>query len=350
MTDTPRPGDALDEATDVFLAHRELLFSLVYNMLGSVADTEDVLQDAWLAWSARRGAFTQEDGEAGERREPRAAGDPRAPGARIANPRAYLVRIAVNLALSRQSSAARRRERYVGPWLPEPLVSAAPGALEPAPVTGPAAGDGAEAVERAEAVSMALLVVLETLTPLQRAVFVLHDVFGYRHTEIADYLDRTPAAVRQLARRAREQVRERRPAHRRTPPRVRREVTERFLAAALGGDLGALMDLLAPDVTMWTDGGGRVRQTVMRPLNGREKVARFIAGVTERAPRGVELRYPVVNGDPAAMLVADGAPFAVMVLELTSDEQQVSEIYTVTNPDKLHPPGKKDTAPGRSTP
>jgi RNA polymerase sigma-70 factor (ECF subfamily) len=196
------------------------------------------------------------------------------------------------------------------------------------------AGDGAGAVVRAEAVSLALLVVLETLTPLERAVFVLHEVFGYHHTEIADILDRTPAAVRQLAHRARAHVQARRPRYR-TEPRIRRQVTERFLAAALGGDLDALLEILAPDVTMWTDGGGKVRQTILRPLHGRDKVSRLIAGVADRAPQNVDVRYRTVNGDPTAVLFADDAPFAVMVIDLTPDGEQVSEIYAVTNPDKL---------------
>ncbi|MER6121649.1 RNA polymerase sigma factor SigJ [Streptomyces sp. NPDC001795] len=303
--------DGIERVTDEFVAHRELLFSIVYNLLGSVADTEDVLQDAWLAWAAR---------------SRKGAAEP------IANVRAYLVRIAVNQALARQASINRRREHYVGPWLPEPLITTPPGGAPAAETSEP--GDAAEAVVRAETLSMALLVVLETLTPLQRAVFVLHEVFGYQHTEIAEIVDRAPSAVRQLSRRARKHVHERRPRYP-AQPRVRQQVTERFLAAALGGDLNALMDVLAPDVTLWTDGGGKVRQTILRPLHGRDKVARLIAGVADRTPAGVDLRYRTVNGDPAAVLVKGESAFAVMVIELTPDEQQVSEIYAVTNPDKL---------------
>ncbi len=306
----------VEQVTEEFLAHRELLFSIVYNLLGSVADTEDVLQDSWLAWSARRRQST---------------GEP------IANVRAYLVRIVVHHALARRASISRRREQYVGPWLPEPLITKERGAGTAAEGTesaGVGADDGAEAVLRSETVSMALLVVLETLTPLERAVFVLHEVFGYRHTEVAEILDRAPAAVRQLSRRARQHVHERRPRFS-AEPRVRQAVTERFLAAALGGDLDALMDILAPDVTLWTDGGGRVRQTIARPLLGRDKVARFIAGVAGRAPDTIDLRYRAVNGDPAAVLVDGDTPFAVMVIDLTPDGAHVAEIYTVTNPDKL---------------
>lgn len=221
MTEITAPGtDApIDEATGVFVDHRELLFGVVYNMLGSVADTEDVLQETWLSWTARGGG---------------------APLAGVDNPRAYLVRVAVNHALRRRATISRRRETYVGQWLPEPLV--AEGEAETA--EGPAL--------RSESVSLALLVVLESLTPLERAVFVLGEVFGYPHAEIAEVIDRSPAAVRQLAHRAREHVHARRPrydAH----PRVRREATERFVRAALGGDIAALMEVLAPDVTAWTD-------------------------------------------------------------------------------------------------
>ncbi|WP_019629297.1 RNA polymerase sigma factor SigJ [Actinomadura atramentaria] len=285
-----------DTAVEAFAAHRELLFSVVYNLLGSVADTEDVLQDAWLAWAARCSA----------------------PGAaEIGNPRAYLVRVAVNTALARQSSVHRRRETYVGPWLPEPVVT------------------GDDTAERVEAVSMALLVVLETLTPLERAVFVLNEVFGYAHAEIAEILERSPSAVRQLAHRAREHVRARRPRYS-TDRRLQRRVTERFIAAALGGDLAALLELLAPDVVLWSDGGGKAR-SALRPVRGRGNVARVIAGVAaRRVAEDVDVRYRTVNGDPSAVLFDHDAPFAVMVLDLSEDGSTVAGVYTVLNPDKLN--------------
>ncbi|TDB89676.1 RNA polymerase sigma factor SigJ [Actinomadura sp. 7K534] len=293
-------GTAEDAATRVFADHRELLFSVVYNLLGSVADTEDVLQDTWLAWSARYG---DEDAE------------------EVGNPRAYLVRIAVNTALTRQSQISRRRETYVGPWLPEPLVGE---------------DDAAESAERSEAVSMALLVVLETLTPLERAVFVLHEVFGYAHTEIAPILDRSPSAVRQLAHRAREHVHARRPRYQ-ADPKVQRQVTERFLQASLGGDLESLLDMLAPDVTFWTDGGGKARGgAALRPVRGRDKVARLITSATRRRwDEKFAVRYRTVNGDPSAVLFGEDAPFAVMVLDLAPDGDRVRGIYAVVNPDKL---------------
>ncbi|MEE4543785.1 RNA polymerase sigma factor SigJ [Streptomyces sp. V4-01] len=310
MSDTPaRPAEAAgDRATEVFVGHRELLFSVVHNMLGSVADTEDVLQETWLAWSGRSS---------------------RSPVEEIDNPRAYLVRIAVNQALARQAVISRRRETYVGPWLPEPLVTRAPQEGE-----GARAADPAEPALRGESVSMALLVVLETLTPLERAVFVLHEVFGYAHTEIAEILGRSPSAVRQLAHRAREHVHARRPRYQ-ADPRVQQEVTERFIAAALGGDLAALMSLLAPEVTMWSDGGGKAR-SALHPVRGREKVARMLNGYASRQrPRTLDIQYRHVNGDPSAVVFSGDSPYAVMVVDLSPDNDRVTDIFLVTNPDKL---------------
>ncbi|MEV7969485.1 RNA polymerase sigma factor SigJ [Sphaerisporangium sp. NPDC088356] len=308
MSDTP-PGAPEETATRIFVGHRELLFSIVYNMLGSVADTEDVLQETWLAWVPRSRSPT---------------------GGQIENPRAYLVRIAVNRALARQATISRRREEYVGPWLPEPLVTPPDGA----PIAADA-GDASEPAVRAESVSMALLVVLETLTPLERAVFVLNEVFGYAHTEIAGILDRSPSAIRQLAHRAREHVHARRPRYQ-ADPRVRRQVTERFLAAVMGGDLNALMEVLAPEVTLWADGGGKARAAGLRPIHGRDKVARLIIGDSTRRPiRDLGVRIRSVNGDPSALLMSGDALFAVIVLDLTPDGGQVRGVYAVTNPDKL---------------
>ncbi|MGI5341572.1 RNA polymerase sigma factor SigJ [Streptomyces sp. CA-181903] len=311
MSDRPTSGaagfgaPADDETTEVFVGYRELLFSIVYNMLGSVSDTEDVLQETWLAW---------------ERRSRRQDAEP------IDNPRAYLVRIAVNQALARQATLTDRRETYVGSWLPEPLLTHAPETTETA--------DAADRALRTESVSMALLVILETLSPLERAVFVLHEVFGYAHTEIAAILDRSPAAVRQLAHRAREHVHARRPRFQ-ADPRVQRQVTERFLAAALGEDLSDLMEILAPDVTMWTDGGGKVRAAGLRPVTGRDKVVRLLAGYAGRRPGELDVRYRAVNGDPAAVVFSEDSPYVVLVLDLNTRGDQVRGIYAVTNPDKL---------------
>lgn len=304
------PGAATEPATQVFLDHRELLFSIVYNLLGSVADTEDVLQETWLAWTVRSEATS---------------GEP------ITSPRAYLVRIAVNKALARQASLSRRREEYVGPWLPEPLITPLAGSGSAAP----GAGDAGDAVMRAESVSMALLVVLESLTPLERAVFVLNEVFGYSLAEVAGVLDRSPAAVRQVAHRAREHVQARRPRFR-ADRRVQQQVTERFVAAVAGGDIGALLEVLAPDVTMWADGGGKARAAGLHPVHGAVKVAGLLSSnAARRTIPDLGIRYRPVNGDPAALLLSGGTPYMVVVLDLSPDGSQIRGIYAVSNPDKL---------------
>jgi RNA polymerase sigma factor (sigma-70 family) len=301
-------GEMVDEVTE----HRELLFSIVYNMLGTVADTEDVLQEAWVAWARRTAARD---------------------AAPIDNPRAYLVRVAVREALAVQQAIRRRRETYLGPWLPEPVIEPLSG-VEAAPL------DAAETAIHHESLSMALLVVLETLTPLERAVFVLGEVFGYPYPEIAQILDRTPVAVRQLAHRAREHVQARRPRFQ-TDPQVRREITKQFLAALLGGDLEAFMRLLAPEVTIWTDGGGKARATGLRGPQPRERVAQMLAVGGYRPHPGLGFRYRLVNGDPGVVLLSQGAPFAVLVLDFSPDVDEatgacaVTGVYAVTNPDKL---------------
>jgi RNA polymerase sigma-70 factor (ECF subfamily) len=290
----------------MFHDHRELLFSIVYNMLGSVADAEDVLQEVWLSWMSRSQASDTEP---------------------IGNPRAYLVRIAVNQALAQQATISRRRETYVGFWLPEPLVSPLPGTS--------ATDDAADAAVHGESVSMALLVVLQTLTPLERAVFVLHEVFGYAHAETAEILGRNASAVRQIAHRAREHVHARRPRYQ-PDPRVRQQVTQRFMDAALGGDLDALLQILAPDVTMWGDGGGKGQGAGgWRPHHGRDKVARVLAVLALRPGTGLDIAYRRVNGDPSALVFLGDTLYAVIVLDLTPDGTQVCGIYAVANPDKL---------------
>nr|WP_246461563.1 sigma-70 family RNA polymerase sigma factor [Nocardia transvalensis] len=281
------------------MSYRELLFSVVYNMLGSVIDTEDVLQEVWLAWAARH-------------RDPEAAP--------VRNPRSYLVRAAANQALARRVELSRRQETYIGPWLPEPLVRAE--------------DDAAGSAERRETLSTAVLVVLETLSPLERAVFVLHDVFGFDHAEIATILDRSPAAVRQLATRARRHLHGRRP-RRTTEPEVHAEVTERFAAAVLGGDLQALLAVLAPEVTLWTDSGGRGPAVELRPVHGRDEVARVFMTVAATLPAGgVDVRYRWVADDPCALVFSGGVPFGAVVVDLDAGNR-IAAIYSITNPDKL---------------
>ncbi|HET8602789.1 MAG TPA: RNA polymerase sigma-70 factor [Marmoricola sp.] len=278
-----------DDATREYAEHRGLLFTVAYEMLGSTADAEDVLQESWLRW----------------------AGVDRAT---VRDPRAYLVRIVTRQALNRLRTLQRQRESYVGTWLPEPLV------------TGP---DVLEDVELADSVSFAMLVVLETLTPLERAVFVLREVFGFEYDEIAAATDRSPEAVRQLASRARSHVRARRP--RVSPPAATAELMTRFLEAAAGGELQPLMDLLAPDVVLLSDGGG-VRKANLRPIRGADKVARFLWSVT---PRDAELavEWGVSNGAPAMLLTLDGELDSVVTAVVT--DGRISEIYFVRNPEKL---------------
>ncbi|WP_228002936.1 RNA polymerase sigma factor SigJ [Nocardia australiensis] len=295
---------AAQRPTREFAEHRELLFSMVYNMLGSVADTEDVLQETWLSWVARS----------------------RGDAAEIAHPRAYLVRIAVNKALDRRDVILRRRETYIGPWLPEPLATADPALREET--------DAADPALRAESVSMAMLVVLETLTPLERAVFVLHEVFGYPYGEIAGILGRETDAVRQMAHRAREHVQARRPRYQ-ADPQTQRRVTEKFLAAQQGGDVTALLELLAPEVTLVSDAGGKGR-AALRPIYGPDKIARLITSPTViSSVPDIGIRYEWVNSDPCVVVLSDGAPFAVVVLDIDPMNERIRGIYAVRNPDKL---------------
>ena len=276
-------------ATDVFVEHRNLLFTVAYEMLGSAADAEDVLQETWLRWADVDRAEVRDE-------------------------RAYLVRISTRLALNRMRANARRRESYVGPWLPEPLL------------TTP---DVAEDVELADSVSLAMLTVLETLGPTERAVFVLREVFEFGYDEIAVAVDKTPAAVRQIAHRARAHVEERRP--RGVPSQTEHErAMQGFLTAVSTGDIQSLMDVLAPDVVLITDGGG-VKKAALRPILGREKVARFLDAVT----RGVDAAADVVvvNGSPALRIVVDGE--LESVASMVVEDGLVTGLYVVRNPAKL---------------
>ncbi|MER7537769.1 RNA polymerase sigma-70 factor [Streptomyces sp. NPDC097704] len=288
MIDTTVTDDALED----FTTHRRLLFATAYRMLGSVADAEDVLQDAWLTWS-------------------------RTDRGPVANARAYLVRTVTNLSLNRLTSARATRESYVGPWLPEPLLTAP---------------DLMEGAEVADSVSMALLVVLESLSPVERAVFVLREVFGYTHAEIAGMLDRSEAAVRQTAHRAREHVQARRPRFD-TDQGQRQAVTERFLAACTGGDLNAMMELLAPDVTAWSDGGGKVT-AARRPLRGTDAVARWMLGVLAKPElQGMDWESAVVNGEQSVLFAMGGHPVGALTYDL--NDGRIQNLRFQVNPDKL---------------
>jgi RNA polymerase sigma-70 factor (ECF subfamily) len=288
---------------EVFEAHRDLLFALAYRMLGTITDTEDAVQDAWLRWSA-------------------------APRSDVADPRAYLARIVVNTALNRLRSVRARREAYIGPWLPEPLLTETV-----LTETGP---DPAERAELAESVSVAMLVVLESLTPEERAVFVLREVFGFSYTEIGASLGRPDATVRQIAHRAREHVEARRPRFD-VDRNQQREVTRRFLDAATGGDIEGLMAVLAPNVTLLTDGGGKAR-AALRPITGAGKVARFIAAISTRPYMGMEIssmsiEAAEINGSPGTLVTLGGQPVAVVTL--TVADGRITAIQLLANPEKL---------------
>ena len=274
--------------TDEFVAHRNLLFTVAYEMLSSAADAEDVLQEVWLRWADV------------DREE-------------VRDPRAYLVRITTRLCLNRLRTSARRREDYVGPWLPEPLLTAP---------------DVAEDVELADNLSTAMLLVLETLTPTERAVFVLREVFDVPYGEIAAAVDKSEAAVRQVAHRARSHVEARRPRTEVTSEQ-QEAVIRRFRLATQTGDLQQLMDVLAPDVVLLTDGGGKV-QAALKPITGREKVLRFLTAVR---PESIELVPIWLNGQPAMQFVIDGVTDGVGTALI--EDGIVTQLYLVRNPDKL---------------
>lgn len=280
-----------------FADHRNLLFSIAYRLLGSAADAEDAVQDAWFKWSA----------------------DDRS---QVSDPKAYLARIVSNLSIERLRATRRQRETYVGPWLPEPILT------EP---------DAAADVATAESVSMAMLVVLETLSPIERAVFVLKEVFDFSYGEIAAAVERSESAVRQAGHRAREHVQARRPRFE-TDRAKKREATERFFAATTGGDINLLMELLAPEVTLWTDGGGKVRQA-MRPVVGAENVARWLAGTAKRPYEGVEItdmtaELVEINGGPGIVFSGAGRIIATLTVDLGVDGR-ITAVHNVANPDKL---------------
>ncbi|MFI2367565.1 RNA polymerase sigma-70 factor [Streptomyces sp. NPDC018833] len=284
-------GGHTDPATEVFVAHRNLLFTVAYEMLGSAADAEDVLQETWLRWAGVDLGTVRDQ-------------------------RAYLVRITTRQALSRLRTLGRRRESYVGPWLPEPLLTAP---------------DVAEDVELADSVSMAMLLVLETLTPTERAVFVLREVFDLAYDEIAEAVDKSPAAVRQIAHRARAHVAARRPRGVVSPAETR-DALDAFQRAAETGDLQSLLDILAPDVVFLGDGGG-VKQAVLRPVVGADKVARLLAAGLGRIAAAGSLRPAQVNGYPALILRFDGAIDTVVAVRI--DDGLITGLYAVRNPEKL---------------
>jgi RNA polymerase sigma-70 factor (ECF subfamily) len=279
-----------DRATEAFVAHRNLLFTVAYELLGSAADAEDVLQETWLRWVGVDLDTIQDQ-------------------------RAYLVRIASRQALMRLRTLGRRKESYVGPWLPEPLLTAP---------------DVAEDVELADSVSMAMLLVLETLKPTERAVFVLREVFDLEYDEIAEAVDKKPDAVRQIAHRARAHVAARRPRGIVSADETR-DALEAFQRAINTGDLQGLVDILAPDVVFLGDGGGVV-QALPKPVVGADKVAGLLAlGLRRLGQASVELTQ--INGQPALILRFDGEIDTVTAIRL--EDGLITGLYAVRNPEKL---------------
>ncbi|GAA3106010.1 RNA polymerase sigma-70 factor (ECF subfamily) [Kribbella aluminosa] len=277
-----------------FAEHRQVLIGAAYRVVGSVSDAEDVVQEAWLRWSA----IDHQTIEG------------------IRDPRAYLIRITTRLALNKLREQKARRESYVGPWLPEPL------AVDD--------DDPAAAVELADSVSMAMLVVLETLSPLERATFVLREVFELPYDEIADTLGRSESAVRQLAHRAREHVHARQPRHRVDKAR-HDELTMRFMQAAGSGDFDEVVALLAPDAVLISDGGGKKR-AALRPIQGAEKIARWLFAVLADNP-GFEIRMATLNDERAYVAYFDDQPDTVTFM--TSTDGRITQLYLIRNPDKL---------------
>jgi RNA polymerase sigma-70 factor (TIGR02957 family) len=273
---------------DPFVTHRGLLFTVAYEMLGSAVDAEDVVQETWLRWA-------------------------NVDQAEVRDPRAYLVRMVTRQALNRLRTVSRQREDYVGEWLPEPLL------------TGP---DLAEDAELAENVSIAMLTVLETLGPAERAVFVLHEVFETPYDEIAEVVGKTPAAVRQIAHRAREHVAARRP--RMQVDRAEQEATlQKFMAAVTSGDVLGLVEVLAPDVVLIADGGGLV-PAARKPLIGAERVVAFLARVADLSDLVATTAW--LNGMPGARFNVAGDDTAV---SLVVEDGLITRIYAIRNPQKL---------------
>jgi RNA polymerase sigma-70 factor (ECF subfamily) len=282
---------ATNPATETFVAHRNLLFTVAYEMLGSAADAEDVLQETWLRWV-------------------------KVDLGKVRDQRAYLVRITTRQSLNRLRTMKRRKESYVGPWLPEPMLTAP---------------DVAEDVELAESVSMALMLVLETLSPTERAVFVLREAFEVSYDEIAAAVDKSPAAVRQIAHRARQHVDARRPREVVSPSETR-AVLESFQRALETRDLQGLLDVLAPEVVLVADGGG-VKQAVLRPIIGADKVARLTLGGLGKVEGTLTGDPTVVNGNPALVLRLNGEIDGVIAIRV--EDARITGLYYVRNPEKL---------------
>jgi RNA polymerase sigma-70 factor (ECF subfamily) len=281
-------------ATETFERHRSLLFSIAYRMLGSVMEAEDVVQEAFLRWQG-------------------------ASGREIRTPKSYLSTVVTRLSIDRLRSAKVRREEYVGPWLPEPIATG-----EGSDVAGAAALD--------ETLSMAFLVLLESLTPVERAVFLLREVFDYDYAEIASLVGKSEDNCRQISRRARQSVAARRPRFESSPEQEERLMGS-FLEACMSGDMESLLALLSEDATLWSDGGGKTR-AALNPIYGADRVARFFSGILRKAPPGFVVRRASINGRPGFIgYFEDGHPQSVTTFDVA--EGSIRGIRLVVNPEKL---------------
>jgi RNA polymerase sigma-70 factor (ECF subfamily) len=278
------------DRAEVFQEYRPLLFAIAYRMLGTAMDAEDMVQEAYLRWQ-------------------------QAPVQDVSSPKAYLSAIITRLCIDELRSARVRREAYVGPWLPEPMVMEQP----------------ADRVALAESLSTAFLVLLESLSPAERAVFLLREVFDYDYAEIAHILETSQANCRQMFKRAKDHIAARRPRFN-TAPEQRNRLMAQFVQACTSGDMNGLLALFTQDVTLYSDGGGKVR-AARNPIYGSLNVARYLLGVLAKAPAGLEARLGEANGQEAVLVYLDGQPYAVVTFDV--DEDRIRAVYNQLNPDKL---------------
>jgi len=282
----------LDASTGTFQAHRPLLLNIAYRMLGSYAEAEDVVQEAWLRWHAQ-------DQE-------------------IQTPKPWLTRTVTRLCLDSLKSARSKRETYVGSWLPEPVPTDKPSPF----------GD---AVELADSLSLALLAVLERLSPMERAAFLLREIFDYSYKQLADILDVSEENCRQIAHRARARVRSERPKFK-VDPQEREDLLQRFGQAAASGELENLVALFHEGITLWSDGGGKVKAT-LRPVYGPQKVARFFRGIKDKIPTDLSIQIRQINGEAALVYMLGQEPFSVIALDV--EDGLIRGVLMVRNPEKL---------------
>jgi len=282
----------METRAEVFASARPMLFAIAYRMLGSVMDAEDLVQDAWLRWQE-------------------------APQTEVRSPRAYLTTIVTRLAINQLRAARSKRETYVGPWLPEPLVTE----------------DTPDTVELAESLSMAFLVLLERLSPIERAVFLLHEVFDFEYAEIARMVDKTEVNCRQLLARAKQRLGTSQSRFDADPAQARR-LTARFTEASVAGDLDGLLAVLADDITLWADGGGKAKGAALKPVRGAAPVAKFILGIMRNVvPAGTTFRTAEINGQPGFIAYLSGRPLSALIFDIRGG--RIHTIYAIGNPDKL---------------